>query len=226
VNAARVRARRGEGDKLREEILAAASTLLDETQDEAAVSIRAIADRVGVTAPSIYRHFGDKDELLGAVSAGVFAQLSEGVARAVADARSPLDALAAAGLCYCEFGLAHPEHYRLVFMRAPFKGDDVDHSDLRAALAADVIPDSHPLFSGTELAGSQAFKQLYDLVATVLAEIPKRRRPDVFAMTTSMWTAVHGITSLRIAKPDFAWPSLPDQIDTLLWPLRQALRHP
>jgi AcrR family transcriptional regulator len=220
----RVRARRGEGEKLREEILAAVSDLLDETNDEAAVSIRAIAERVGVTPPSIYRHFTDKDEMLSAVCADVFTQLAEGIAKAVADARTPLDALAGAGRCYVDFGLQHPEHYRLVFMRPPFKGDEVDHTDLRTALETGVIPESHPLFSGNALAGSEAFKALYDLVDAVLAAVPKRRRPDVFAMTTSMWTAVHGITSLRISKPDFVWPSLEEQIAALLWPLREALR--
>jgi AcrR family transcriptional regulator len=49
----RHRARRGEGDRLREEILAAAERLLLETGDESAVSIRAVADAVGVTPPSI-----------------------------------------------------------------------------------------------------------------------------------------------------------------------------
>ena len=39
----RARARRGEGPRLREEILAAATRLLAETDDEEAVSIRAVA---------------------------------------------------------------------------------------------------------------------------------------------------------------------------------------
>ena len=175
TSVARVRARRGEGEKLREEILAAVSALLDETNDEAAVSIRAIAERVGVTPPSIYRHFEDKEAMLGAVCAEVFVQLTEGIAQAVASSKSPLDALAEAGRCYVQFGLEHPEHYRLVFMRPPFKGEMVDHSELRPVLETGVIPESHPLFSGDALAGSQAFKALYDLVDAVLADVPKRR---------------------------------------------------
>ncbi len=224
TSAARVRARRGEGEKLREEILAAVSALLDETNDEAAVSIRAIAERVGVTPPSIYRHFEDKEAMLGAVCAEVFVQLTEGIAQAVASSKSPLDALAGAGRCYVQFGLEHPEHYRLVFMRPPFKGEMVDHSELRPVLETGVIPESHPLFSGDALAGSQAFKALYDLVDAMLAEVPKRRRPDVFTVTTSMWTAMHGITSLRISKPDFVWPSVEVQVDAIIWPWRAALR--
>jgi AcrR family transcriptional regulator len=220
----RTRARRGEGVRLREEILEAVSALLDETKDESAVSIRAIAERVGVTPPSIYRHFEDKEAMLSAVCADVFTQLTVGVADAAATARTPLDALAAVGRCYVEFGLAHPEHYRLVFMRPPLRGDDVDHSDFPTVLATGIVPESHPLFSGDALAGSQAFKALYDLVGAVLADVPKRRRPDVFAVTTTLWAVVHGITSLRISKPDFVWPTVEEQVAATMWPWRQALQ--
>jgi AcrR family transcriptional regulator len=223
VSPVRARARRGEGEKLRDEILVAVSELLDETNDEVAVSIRAIADRVGVTAPSIYRHFADKDEMLSAVCAVVFVQLTEGIAQAVESASSAIDALAGAGRCYVEFGLAHPEHYRLVFMRAPFR-DAVDHSELRTAFEAGEIPESHRLFGGEALAGSEAFKGLYDLVAAVVAQLPKGRRPDLFTTTTMIWAAVHGIVSLRISKPDFLWPTVDEQIESILWPWREALR--
>jgi len=63
----RRRAPRGQGRKLREEILAAAERLLRETGDQEAVSIRAVADAVGVTPPSIYLHFADKTDLIFAI---------------------------------------------------------------------------------------------------------------------------------------------------------------
>jgi len=65
----RRRAPRGSGDQLRDEILGAATDLLLETGDEKAVSIRSVSQRVGVTSPSIYLHFADKDALLDAVCA-------------------------------------------------------------------------------------------------------------------------------------------------------------
>ena len=49
----RRRAARGAGEHLREEILDAATGLLLETGDAKAVSIRSVAQRVGVTPPSI-----------------------------------------------------------------------------------------------------------------------------------------------------------------------------
>ena len=221
----RQRARRGEGDRLRDEILEAVGALLDETNDESAVSIRAIAERVGVSAPSIYRHFEDKEALLSAVCGDVFAQLQFGIAEAVAEASDPLDALARAGRCYIDFGLQHPEHYRLVFMR-PFAGHwvPVTRDELIQGLAPAAMPDSDPMFGGDALAGSQAFKALHDLVSDVLRAIPKRKRPDAFTTTTTFWMTVHGVTSLRITKPDFTWPSIDEQMATIMWPWREAIR--
>lgn len=65
----RRRAPRGSGVYLRDEILDAATQLLLDTGHAKAVSIRAVAQRVGVTPPSIYLHFADKDALLDAVCA-------------------------------------------------------------------------------------------------------------------------------------------------------------
>ena len=72
----RHRARRGQGEALRGEILAAARELLAETGNQEAVSVRAVAERVGITTPSIYLHFKDKDDLLDAVCAEVFGALA------------------------------------------------------------------------------------------------------------------------------------------------------
>ena len=83
AQARRHRARRGSGDLLRAEILTAAEELLVETGSEELVSVRAIADRVGVTTPSIYLHFADKQTLLDTVCGQVFAQLDERMEQAI-----------------------------------------------------------------------------------------------------------------------------------------------
>ena len=35
---------------------------------------------------------------------------------------------------------------------------------------------------------------------------------------------MHGITALRISKPDFGWPPVEDQVEAIVWPWREALR--
>jgi len=203
----RQRARRGEGDRLRGEILAAAEQLLIETADESAVSIRAIADRVGVTPPSIYRHFADKETLLRAVCREVFVRLDDTLEKAAAGATDAFDELLRKGRAYIDFGLTHPENYRLLFML----------KQAHKASPPDGVDDA-------DLPGSDAFVHLQETVHRVLelggADGP---RPDEYAMTCSVWTAVHGITSLRIAMPDFPWPSIEEQLGLIAAPWRQAL---
>ena len=126
----RARARRGEGPRLREEILAAATRLLVETGDEEAVSIRAVAEAVGVTPPSIYLHFADKTELIFAVCEEQFRQLDAEMAGAEAGAADPLEALRRRGQAYVRFGLGNAEHYRVLFMYKDHVPEGVDREYL------------------------------------------------------------------------------------------------
>ena len=122
----RRRAPRGSGEQLREEILDAATALLLETGHAKAVSIRSVAQRVGVTPPSIYLHFADKDALLDAVCARYFEKLDEEMQRVAADQQSTIDVLRAQGLAYVRFALKTPELYRIAMMSESREGSNVD----------------------------------------------------------------------------------------------------
>jgi hypothetical protein len=39
---------------------------------------------------------------------------------------------------------------------------------------------------------------------------------DAFRVATNIWTALHGIVSLRSATPGFPWPPLERQVDDVL----------
>ncbi len=90
----RQRAPRGSGDRLRDEILDATTDLLLDSGVRA-VSIRSVAQRVGVTPPSIYLHFADKDALLDAVCARYLEKLDEHIQQAAVGHSSTLEALCA-----------------------------------------------------------------------------------------------------------------------------------
>src|SRR4051794_538206 len=92
--AARSRARRGEGQRLRDEILVAATQVLADTGSEQAMSIRAVADAAGVTPPSIYMHFADKTDLVYAVCERHFAELDAHVEAALVGITDPVERLA------------------------------------------------------------------------------------------------------------------------------------
>ncbi len=183
----RPRARRGEGDLLRADILAAAERLLIETGDQGAVSVRAIADAAGVTPPSIYLHFADKTELLFAVCEARFDDFDQYMTEAIRDIADPLEALWERGRAYVRFGTENPEHYRILFMTRP-------------------LPDATPA-PPDRLPGLAAFSHLVEDVGRCMAA-GAIADGDAFLVATSLWAVVHGITSLLIARPDFPWPDL------------------
>jgi len=182
---ARTRARRGEGDLLREEILVVAERLLAETGNEDAVSIRAIADAVGVTPPSIYLHFPDKAALLFAVCDRQFAIFDAVLEAAGATATDPAGALERRAEAYVRFGLERPEAYRIMFMGRP---TNHDHH-------------VHPV----EKAGTTAFNHL--VAAVQRAVDAGALRPDLDATQGAifLWTGMHGITSLLISLSALPW---------------------
>ena len=98
----------------KQQLISAASRLLDEGGQEA-VTLRAVAEQVGVSHNAPYRHFSGRGALLGAVAERDFAMLRQAFAdqdtvndNAEAAVRGSAGALIA-------YGLAHKARYRLLF---------------------------------------------------------------------------------------------------------------
>lgn len=175
--AKRRRAPRGSGERLRDEILDAATELLLQTGNAKEVSIRSVAQRVGVTPPSIYLHFADKDALLDAVCGRYFEQLDEVMQQVAADQPTPVDRLRAQGLAYVRFARQNPELYRIAMMSEGRPGSDVDLA----------------LNTG-------AFIHMRDCVQSLMDE-GNYPHGDVTAAALGLWTVAHGAAALLIARP-------------------------
>jgi AcrR family transcriptional regulator len=94
------------------EIVAAARELL-ETDGPEALSMRRVAERLGIRAPSIYKHLPDKQTLENALISAGFEELAVEFESALDDG-DPLTALAVA---YRRFANQHPHLYRLMTER-------------------------------------------------------------------------------------------------------------
>jgi AcrR family transcriptional regulator len=188
----RRRAPRGSGEQLREEILDATTELLLETGHAKAVSIRAVAQRVGVTPPSIYLHFADKDALLDAVCARYFEKLDEEMQSVAADQPSAIDVLRAQGLAYVRFAMKTPELYRIATM-----GEGRPDSDVDVTL------------------NSSAFLHMRNSVEALMAEgIFPQGDPTTAAL--EMWAVAHGVAALLISKPYLPWGDVEEFADRVL----------
>ncbi|QDQ11262.1 TetR/AcrR family transcriptional regulator [Streptomyces spectabilis] len=95
------------------EIVTAARALVEEAGPEA-LTMRSLADRLGIKAPSLYKHFPDKAAVEVELIAQHLAESAE--AHEAAESRAP-GSLAALADAYRTHALAHPHLYRLATER-------------------------------------------------------------------------------------------------------------
>ena len=79
-----------------------------------AISIKALAKKLGVSQPAPYRHFADREALLQAVTAEAFRQFNA-IMRAAVDKPSKRSELSRFAQAALEFGLKRNGVYRLMF---------------------------------------------------------------------------------------------------------------
>lgn len=204
--ARRTRNRRGEGGRLREDIVDAAVALLDETGDERTITLRSIARRVGIAAPSIYPHFSDQPSIMLAVVRRAFAEL-EGVLRsAVRDAADdPRARLYAVCHAYLDFALAHPERYRTMFggLWIPTLDTSVTARDLVTL-------------------GDANLRILHEILVEC-ADAGLSEGADADADTFALWLGLHGLAHQRSVSRVFPGPAdIGDRMIPALARLRQT----
>ncbi|MBB2993140.1 AcrR family transcriptional regulator [Mycolicibacterium iranicum] len=188
----RRRAPRGAGEQLHDEILDAATDLLLHSGDEKAVSIRSVAQRVGVTPPSIYLHFADKTALLDAVCGRYFEKLDEEMQAVAAACESPIDMLRAQGLAYVRFALKTPELYRIATMVHGDPGSGVDLT-----------------------LNSSAFVHMRASVEALISE-GSYPAGDPTTLALELWTAAHGVAAQLISRPYLPWGDVEEFADRVL----------
>lgn len=178
--------RERERDELRGKILDAARELFAAHGYEA-VSMRKIAEKIEYSPTAIYTHFEDKRAVMSALCDADFLVLARRF-HTIAQIPDPLERLRATGLAYAEFALAHPNHYRLMFMTA-HPHEDADESRIEKG-----NPDQ------------DAYAFLRNTVAEAIAEGRIRAGfDDADLVAQLMWTAVHGLVSLRITHGQDPW---------------------
>jgi AcrR family transcriptional regulator len=187
-SAGRQRNARGQGDRLRRDIVDAARDILAQTGTLERLTLRGVARQVGIAATSVYLHFPDPEHLAVAALEQTFAELSATASAAAAECADPAEALLARCRAYCQFGVDHPGHYRVMF-----------HLDLMPSLAAG-DPEQTP--------GQRAFQKLLGSVEACLAAGAGRPHQDPDRLASLVWATEHGLVSARLARPRFHWGSL------------------
>jgi AcrR family transcriptional regulator len=186
----RQRNKRGEGAKLRAMILDSAQSLLEESGDEASVTIRAVTRRAGIAPQSFYLQFPSLGSLLFAMYGTAFQALHDALVSAGNDAPDPHERLAVISRAYVDFALSNPGRYRALMSSRGVLHDEWDQN---------------------ELPGAGTFALLRDAVAAARASEPGDAQALHVAATLA-WTQLHGMSVLMIDRPTFPWPP----VETLL----------
>ena len=142
----------------------------------AALTLRTVGEKLGVSRTALYRHFADKSALLAAVATEGFRTLREQTQLAWDGQGGGRKGLEAMGVAYVRFAVAHPSHYRVMF------GGYVRNASTDSDLAGE---------------GAGAFQVLVNAIVSQQKD-GQIREDNPLALAQYIWANVHGIAMLAI----------------------------
>ena len=169
-----------------------------------ALSLRAIARQLNITAPAIYNYFPDRDALVTALIIDAFTSFGDWQLEArdsvrADDLSGPLKAI---GLAYRNWAHAYPQRYQLIF-GTPIPGykgpiDKIFPSSARSLSALVSVVE------GLRVAGKLKVDSIPKIKPEYKASFEMWKtyggEADVLSLSVAMiiWSRVHGIVSLEI----------------------------
>jgi AcrR family transcriptional regulator len=187
---ARGRNLRGQGERLREDIVSTALRMLDEIGDDQALSLRAVARDVGIAATSVYLHFADRDALVLAALERFHHDLVQTLDQADADATDPAARLRARIHLLGTWVRRHPGLYKVLH--------------------------ESTLNQRTAMAFKEELAERTTAAVQGCMDAGLAPAGDAATVALDLRAAVHGSVSMRVNQPDLPWPPLEEQLDRFL----------
>jgi AcrR family transcriptional regulator len=172
----------------------------------AALSLRAIAREIGITAPAIYNYYMDRDALVTALI--IDAYLSFGDAQLVARDGVPQEdlpgRLMATGMAYRNWALTHPQRYQLIF-GAPIPGYTAPLERV-LPVAARSLSALVSVIDGLRATGKLQAENFPEVKGEFKTDFEMWKRfggdYDIASLSVALliWARVHGIVSLEVSQ--------------------------
>ena len=158
---------------LESQLIDQAKKMLEEVGPDK-LSIRAIAEQLGVSATAVYHHFANKDELISHLAAEGFNQLEKVLVQCQVNVENQ-NKMQILSRTYMLFAFDHPAMYQLMF------GSQLAHSEMNGKLLK---------------ARKQAYAVVEQCVADVLGQDIQSK--EVKSAALAAWSFAHGLASLII----------------------------
>jgi AcrR family transcriptional regulator len=172
----------------------------------AALSLRAIARQLEITAPAIYNYFPRRDDLVTALIVDAFISLGESQENALqglheVDFESQISTL---GLGYRDWAITYPQRYQLIF-GTPIPNYEAPAEITIPAAAASLVPLTETL-QACQSAGRLKIDRFAPMTPDLKIMLDTWRKftggTDIEVLYTTLvfWSRVHGLVSLEIGQ--------------------------
>lgn len=159
---------------LRETLIEASAHII-KIQGIEGLSLRKLADQVGVSRAAPYHHFKDKNALLAAVAEQGFESLGRLLQNVIDQDIPLLDRLKQAIKGYLEFAVEHPTQYDLMFGRKLWKSDQFDDFQRQA---------------------KDCFRLYVQLFEQLINQGFLNKNEDALRLSQLLWATLHGLAKL------------------------------
>jgi len=173
-----------------------------------ALSLRAIARKLGITAPAIYNYFPSRDNLVTALIVDAFTSLAESQKQSIKKkSASKLEQrFTALGIAYRDWALENEQRYQLIF-GTPIPGYVAPEDVTTPAAAWALVPLTETL-QALYKAGKLRVERLPKLTSALKSMLEAWRKfvgesggdtnIEVLYLSYVVWSHVHGLVSLEL----------------------------
>lgn len=187
-----------------------------------ALSLRAIARALKITAPAIYNYFPSRDDLVTALIVDAFTSLGETEVKSIdgIPASQPVVRFQTLGLAYREWAVENEQRYQLIF-GTPIPGYEAPEKITLPAAAGSLIPLLNALQALYD-AGQLHVERLPKLTKALKSMLIKWQEfvqqsggdfhVEVLYLAYAVWSRVHGLVTLEIGHQNPSFITDPGEV--------------
>ncbi|MGH3359660.1 MAG: TetR/AcrR family transcriptional regulator [Nocardioidaceae bacterium] len=176
--------------------------------DPAGLSLRAVANRMGITAPALYRYVASYQELVYLLAADIDAETARmlAIARDTQPADDPVARITCSAIAFRRWALSHKEEFSLVFAN-PLTAHDAERADdIKDVQTGQVFTDlllqiwgtfQFPIPAVADLDPAVVEALRDPLIPAKVEEIPEEALGLVWVFMQS-WAALYGTVTLEV----------------------------